>query len=138
MNFETISRFHFEPIEKRAQSSQETIRVTESRVTMTNSLYERMGSPEFLMFGFDSENKAVGVKVEDQIGMNVVEVKKNQKVPPMLLNSKFIANYIRSAMEIEDKDQVILLTRGSKVNDWYVFELRNADIQKKIIRRVKK
>lgn len=134
MNFEAISRFNFKTIEKAQRNTEESIRMTENKVSMTRALFERMGNPEWLSFGYDDEERALGVRISDEKDPNAVKVLYYKKSVTNITHSAFVANKIRGVMGAKD-DQVVVLKRGAKVNEWYVFQLRYAEVQKKCGRR---
>lgn len=134
MNFEQISRFNFKPIEKSERSTVETVRLTKNKITMTRPLLKRMGNPEWISFGYDDEERAIGIKVSDEKDPNAVQVLDYEKSAARITHGAFISNKIRSEMKANE-DQVVVLKRGAKVNDWYVFQLRYAEVQKKCGRR---
>ena len=132
MNFEAISRFKFEPIEKSARYVAEVIRISGKHVTMTLPLYERMGHPEFLSFGYDAENRAIGILVTDRKDPNATPCVKDKKTGTVRMNnSAFIANKLYELMKADQDKQAIVLRCPVKTNEYHVFELRNADIVKK-------
>ena len=134
MNFEQISRFNFKPIEKSQRNTEESVRMLANKVSMTRALFERMGNPEWLSFGYDEEERALGIRISDESDPNAVQVLYYKKSVTNITHSAFVSNKIRSEMKANE-DQVVVLKRGAKVNDWYVFQLRYAEVQKKCGRR---
>jgi len=135
MNFETISKYKFEPMEKSARYVQEIMRVTGNHVTITQSLYERMNEPEYLSFGYDAEHNAIGILVSDEKDLNSTPCKREKTGTVRLNNSAFIANRLYEILKADPEKKSIILQRGCKVNDYYVFELRYAEVQNKIGRK---
>ena len=136
MNFEAISRFHFSPIERTTRSTQETVGLNSDCVSLTAALYERMGKPDYLMFGYDAEEKALGIRVmEEKNDGNVLKVTTYTNGGVRVGNSKYISNRISEVMNVDLNKKRIILRKGYKVEDYYVFELRNADVVNKTGRK---
>jgi hypothetical protein len=136
MNFEAISRFHFSPIERTTRSTQETVSLNNHCVSLTAALYERMGKPEYLLFGYDAEEKALGIRVMDEKSDdNVLKASAYTTGGIKVANSKYISNRIAEVMNVDLDKKRIILRKGYKVEDYYVFELRNADVVNKTGRR---
>lgn len=131
MNFEAISKYRFEPIEKSASFTQEVIRISGGHVTLTKGLYERMNNPAFLSFGYDSENKAVGVRTVDTEEPNTTPCRIEVSGTVRLNNSAYIANWLYDVMKVDPDNKAIILKRGVKVNEYYVFELKYAEVVNK-------
>lgn len=127
MEFKTISRFHFSPIEKDMRSQDETFRIGENMVHMTKALFARMNNPEHLLFAYDAEERAVGVKIVEDNEPNSIDVIHNDKHTYMK-NSKYICTKIADVMKVDLTKKCIILRRGYHIDDWYVFELKYADI----------
>lgn len=128
MNFETMSRFHFEPIEKNIRSTKETMRITSHSVTLTQALWKKIGEPEFVSFGYDAEEKALAMKVTTKDDPNATAPVEYQNGGVHLNNAAFVRRKLAEVTGIDLEKKCIVLTRGMKVGDWYVFELRNAEI----------
>lgn len=138
MTMETISRFHFKPIEKFSRSTAETVRILKQSVTFTASMWERMGQPKHVVFGIDSEEKAIGIKVTDERDPNGTEVLcYGKQKTPRARSASFISEQIFKELNVPDEDKVIILTHGYKFGDWYIFEERYAEIQNKCGRKAK-
>lgn len=133
MNFGAISRFHFQAIEKSMHSyrSAETLRLGKSMVTMTNGLFQRMGEPEYLFFGYDPEEKALGIKVTTKDDPNALKVKRNSTYSTRVQNSTYISHKIAEVLNADLEEKSILMKRGYKADEYYVFELRYAEVLKK-------
>jgi len=137
MTMEIITRFHFEPLEKFTRSTSETVRLSKNKVSITNALYERMGKPEYLAFGWDGEKKALGIRVTVEADPEGVEVTFYDKTSVTnIKNSTFVARKVRDEMHCKE-DEVVVMKRGFKEAYWYVFELKNAEVQKKCGRKSK-
>ena len=136
MNFETISRFHFKPIEKEMRSFQETFRINAHNISMTKAMYERMEKPEHLLFAYDAEERAVGIKIVGDNESNSVSVQEKGR-SPYVNNSKYICEKIASEMQVDLESKSIILRRGYRANEWFIFELRYADIVGRCGRKVK-
>ena len=128
MNFETISRFHFDPIPQAKNAIAEMVSVSKNRVDLTTALWERMGKPQFISFAYDKEEKALGVKVTDESDPNKLEVIRRGMATPTCLRSKYISVYLSEMLNEKKKKKRIHFTHGSKVGDYYVFESRYVDI----------
>ena len=137
MNFEAISKYKFETIEKNGRFCQEVIRVSCGHVTLTVSLYDRMGNPDYVQFGYDSQNKAIGVKVVDENEPNATPCRKEKSGTVRLNNSSYIADKMFELMNADSDNKAIVLKRGVKVNEYYVFELKNAEVVNKNGRKKK-
>lgn len=136
MNFETLSRFHFKPIEKFERNSIETIRILPNKLTMTNALVDRMGKPEYISFGYDAEEKALGVKVTTKNDPNAVFVKYYKSSANNVTHGTFVCSKIRDEMGIAgENDKVVVMKRCFKVDEWFVFQLRFAEVQPKCGRK---
>ena len=132
MNFETISRFHFKPIEKEMRSVQETFRIGATQLSMTQAMYERMDKPQYLCFAYDAEERAVGIKITDADDHSGIPVNTNKKTNAVYMNnSKYVCNKIAGEMKVDLAEKSIILRRGYVADGWYVFELRYADVVKK-------
>lgn len=131
MNFETINRFKFEPIERVMHSTVESMRLGYSMVTMNKALFQRMGNPEYLSFGYDAEEKALGVKIVGRDEPNALKVDNNTFGSKRLRNSAYVSKHIAEIMNVDLDEKSILMKRGYKVGDYYVFELRYAEALKK-------
>ena len=134
MNFETISRFDFKPIEKEIRSQQETIHIGKNRVTMTKALLDRMGNPEFVQFAYDAKEMAIGVRITDS-DHGSCQIKSWTGRGAYVLNSSYVSEKISSLMNVDLQTKTITLKRGYKLDDWYVFELRHAEVLKKESRK---
>ena len=133
MNFGTINRFHFQAIEqvKHSYGSAETVRLGRSMVTMTKGLYQRMGEPEYLFFGYDPEEKALGIKVVTKDEPNALKVKQSTTMSTRIEHSAYVSHKIAGEMNVNLDEKSILMKRGYKVDDYFVFELRYAEPLKK-------
>ena len=131
MNFETINRFRFEPIERVMHSTVESLRLGRTMVTMNKALFKRMGEPEFLEFSYDSEEKALGVKVVGKDDPNALKVDTSGNGSKRVNHSAFVSNHIAEIIKTDLNEKSILMKRGYKVGDYYVFELRYAEALKK-------
>lgn len=131
MNFETINRFKFEPIERVMHSTVESLRLGYSMVTMNKALFQRMGNPEYLSFGYDAEEKALGVKIVGRNEPDALKVDSTSTGSKRVNNSAYISKHIAEIMNVDLDEKSILMKRGYKVGDYYVFELRYAEALKK-------
>lgn len=136
MTMETITKFHFQPLEKFTRSTSETVRLSKNKVSITNALYERMGKPEYLAFGWDDEKKALGIRVTVESDPEGVEVTYYKTSVTNIKNTTFVARKVRDEMHCKE-DEVVVMKRGFKEAYWYVFELKNAEVQKKCGRKSK-
>lgn len=131
MNFETINRFKFEPIERVMHSTVESIRLGRTMVTFNKAMFARMGNPEYLLFGYDAEEKALGVKVVGRDEPNALKVDTSTCGSKRVRNSAYVSSHIAEIMNVDLDEKSILMKRGYKVGDYYVFELRYAEALKK-------
>ena len=128
MNFESISKFHFKPIEKEMKSQMETFRISNNRVSMTQAMYIRMKEPEHLLFAYDAEERAIGIKIVGADEPKQIEVVKKGEGNAYIRNSKYICDKIAGEMKVDLEKKCIVLRRGYILDGWYVFELRYADV----------
>ena len=136
MNFETISRYHFDPIPQAKNAIAEMVSISKNRVDLTTALWERMGKPQFVSFAYDKEEMALGVKVTDESDPNKLEVIRRGMATPTCLRSKYISVYLSEMLNVDLTLKRIHFTHGVKVGDYYVFEARYIDINnvKKVTR----
>lgn len=136
MSFESISRFHFDPIPQSKNAISEMVSISKNRVDLTAALWERMGKPQFISFAYDKEEMALGVKVTDETDPNKLEVVRRGNTTPNCLRSKYISVYIAELLNVDLTKNRIHFTHGVKVGDYYVFEERYVDINavKKVTR----
>lgn len=130
MNFESITRFRFEPIQKKKKATDEMIRILPTRVHITKALYERMGEPEFVSIGYDKEEKALGVKVTDENDPTGVAITTEGKTP-VCKASKYISDFFAEILKVDLQEIGIYYTHGKKIGDYYVFEDRYIEKAKK-------
>ena len=121
------SRFTFEPIEKYYRSNKETIRISSHIVSVTKGLYQKMGKPEYLAFYFDAEERAVAIKKVDATNQNAVQIR-TYKSAFQAIKGGFIKDRIFKELNIQGDDKSVILQHGYKDGDYYVFELRYADV----------
>lgn len=128
MNFENLSRYKFTPIEKNIRSTKETMRVTNNSVTLTEALWQRIGTPEYLSFGYDAEEKAIALRVATEDDPNATVPVKYKNGGVHINNAAFLRRKVAEITGADLSEKCVVFRRGFKVGEWFVFELRNADI----------
>ena len=128
MNFENLSRYNFTPIEKNIRSTRETMRVTNNSVTLTEALWQRIGTPEYLSFGYDADEKAFGMKVTTEDDPNATIPVKYKNGGVHINNAAFLRRKVAEITGADLSEKCVVFRRGKKIDDWFVFELRYADI----------
>jgi len=83
------------------------VSVAEYGITFNNGAIEMMGKPEYVILGYDEENKFIGVKPCDETEKNRIEFHKKMKNKYIRLANKdfirFLKSIIREDIIIESK-----------------------------------
>ena len=83
------------------------VSVAEYGITFNNGAIEMMGKPEYVILGYDEENKFIGVKPCDETEENRIEFHKKMKNKYIRLANKdfirFLKSIISEDIKIESK-----------------------------------
>ena len=106
--------------------------ILKGRVNISFSLWNRLGKPEYVVIGYDKEEKALGLKItdaKDPSGLRVCCYGDHQT--PRLARSTYICNYIANVLNVDLEEKSVIFTHGVKIGEWSVFETRYAEINNK-------
>lgn len=130
MNFEPISRYKFEEIDRSNRAIRDSITVSYNHVTLTKSFYEKLGKPERILFGYDAEEKAFGVRVAEKDEANSIELRDFDNT----VRAKGCTFLIEKVAEVTGLDleaNKITMCHPMKSGVWSVFEQRYFDISRR-------
>lgn len=115
---------------------EETMRVTNNSVTLTKALWQRIGTPEYLSFGYDDEEKAIALRVATEDDPNATVPVKYKTGGVHINNAAFLRRKVAEITGADLSEKCVVFRRGFKVGEWFVFELRNADIVSPVKKKV--